>query len=148
MIAPFLTTYRIDIRSSYDRYDLILEWNTDPIFSHLSLSSVTMFSPVFSVSSSSLPAFFSPPPLFVYFNLLTVHIGLFDSSYRPNTSLVLLSLSFLFLFSFLFPLFSFFSPISSLSPPFLSFSLQIFGAATAAMPHRFRRAWLLTVSLQ
>ena len=58
-------------------------------------------------------------------------------THRHNTSfsLTLLSLSFLFLLSFLSPLFSFFPPFS-----FLSLSLQIFGAATAAMPHRFRRA--------
>ena len=52
---------RLDIRSSFDRYDLIFEWNTDPIFSHLNLSSVTVFSPTCYVSSSSLRAFFSPP---------------------------------------------------------------------------------------
>ena len=41
---------------------------------------------------------------------------------------------------FLFLLFP--SPFS-LFLPFLSFSLQIFGAAIAAMPHRFRQAWYL-----
>ena len=37
---------------------------------------------------------------------------------------------------------SFLSPLFSFPPslPFRSFSLHIFGAATAAMPHRFRRA--------
>ena len=115
------------------------------MFSQLNLSSVTVFSPANSVSYTfSIDFFFYLcflPPLFrVFYNLLTK--GVF---YTHNTSfpLALLSLSFLFLLSLFFssPLFSvFFFPCL----PFLSLSLsgQIFGAATAAMPHRFRRAWL------
>ena len=43
--------------------------------------------------------------------------------------------------SFLPPFFSFFPLFSSF---FFPLSMQIFGAATAAMPHRFRRAWSLS----
>ena len=58
MIVPFSDNLnRIDISSSYDRYGLILEQIQMPLFSHLNLSHVTMFSPALSVSSSSLPAF-------------------------------------------------------------------------------------------
>ena len=124
--------------------------------------------PVFSVSSSSLPAFFcfvfvfvlflflfcfclflfvclflffvfaffSPPSFRVFYNLLTVLRGCFN---RRNTSSLLLS--YFFPFSPLFFLLFSLSFLSSL--PFLSLSLQIFGAANAAMPHRFRRACLL-----
>ena len=54
---------RIDIRSSYRLVMIgtgmvILEQTTDPIFSHLNLSFVTIISLAFSISSSSLPAFF------------------------------------------------------------------------------------------
>ena len=60
-------------------------------------------------------------------------------THRPKTSfsLALPSLSFLFLL-FSFPSFLFLSSLLFL----FSLSLQIFGAATAAMPHRFRRAWM------
>ena len=97
---------------------LILEWNTDPWFSHINLSSVTMFSPAFSVSSSSLPAFlfvclfvfcfvlfcflafFSPPSFRVFYNLLTVLSGCFNKR-NTSFSLALLSIYFPFLlFSF------------------------------------------------
>ena len=104
------------------------------LYTHISICPLSMspfFSLNFSVSSSSLP--------------FDSYRGVFLHPRRRNTSfsLDLLSLSFLFLLSFLCPLFSSFLP----SLPFLSLSLslsqQIFGAATATMPHRFRRAWIV-----
>ena len=87
-----------------------------------------MFSPAFSVSSSSLPAFFLSfffflaflaPSFRVFYNLLTVLMGCFTSIGLIHLSLLLSSpFSFLFLFSFLSSLFSFF-------PPFSSFSLSL-----------------------
>ena len=112
------------MRSSYDRYGLTLEYikYRSYIFSRLNLSSVTAFSPAFSVSSSSLPAFFLAfftPPFRVFYKLLTVLRGCFTPKGLIHLSQchALLSLSFLFLLSFLSPLFSFF-------PPFFSFSLS------------------------
>ena len=107
----------------------------------LNLSSVTMFSPAFFYLLFLFLlclAFFSPPQSFcVFYNLLTV------LRTRCFTPIGLIHLSLLLSSPFLFPfllsflsLFSFFPPFSS----FFSISLQIFGAATAAMPHRFRRA--------
>ena len=103
-----------------------------------------MFSPVISVSSSSLPAFlklFSAPPRFVCFIS-------FDSSKRvfythrskTSFSLALPSLSFHFLPSFLLLFSLSLSFLPSLPFFFFYLSLQVFGAVTAAMPHRFRQA--------
>ena len=83
-----------------------------------------MFSPAFSVSSSSLPAFlsfFQPTSFRVFNNLWIVPRGCFTSIGLVHLSLLLSSpfLSF-FLFSLFFPLFFLsFSPFSSfsLSPP-------------------------------
>ena len=79
-------------------------------------------------------AFFSPPSFRVFYDLLSVLRGCFN---RRNTSfsLALLYLSFPFLF-FSFSSFLFLSSLLFL----FSLSMQIFGAPTAAMPHRFRRA--------
>ena len=92
--SPFYDNLnRINIRSSNDRYGLILEYikYRSYIFSHhLNLSSVTVFSPAFSVSSSSLPAFkkkkksFFKPPLRV-FKSFDSSKGVFYTD-RPNTS--------------------------------------------------------------
>ena len=53
------------------------------------------------------------------------------------------------------PFLSFFSSLSffllfslSFLPSILSLFLQIFGAATAAMPHRFQRAWYWHIMAQ
>ena len=79
-----------------------------------------------------------------FYNFLTVLRGCFTPISLIHLSLLLSSppSSFLFLLSFLSPFFSFFPPFSSL----FYLSMQIFGAATAAMPHRFRRAWLYRYS--
>ena len=94
-----------------------------------------MFSPAFSVSSSFLPAFlklFSPPLSFRVFIIFDSSKGVFYT-HRRNTSFSLsFSCSPLPFFPLLF--------LSSLSSFSHSLSLQIFGAVTAAMPHRFRRA--------
>ena len=88
---------------------------------------------------SLLPLFllaFNTPPFRVSYNLLTILRGCFTPK-----GLIHLLLFYPYPFSplsFLSLLFSFFPPFSSFS---LSLFLQIFGAATAAMPHRFRRAW-------
>ena len=105
------------------RYGLTLEWNTDPIFSHLNLSSVTVFSrsPAISVSSYtfSIEFFpvFSPPPFPCLLHFFKQFVGVF---YTHNTSfpLALLSLSFLFPSLFL-------SPLSFLFLSFSSFSLSL-----------------------
>ena len=76
-----------------------------------------MYSLAFSVSSSCLPAFLSPPSFRAFYNLLTVLRGCFT----PVGLIYILRFSpFLFFspFSFLSPLFSFF-------PPFFSFSLSL-----------------------
>ena len=107
---------------------------------------VTMFSPAVSVSSSSLPAFFSffsffsAPSFRAFYNLWTVLRGVFHT-HRPNESfsLALLFLSFLFCpLSFLSPLFSFF--LSSLLFLFSSLPAD-FWCGDRRMPHRFRRPW-------
>ena len=88
----------------------------------------------------------------VFYNFLTVLRGCFKLFYthRHNTSSSLALLTFLSFFSslsFLSPLFSFFPPLSSFSLSLsLSLFMQIFGAATAAMPHGFRRACPLSVN--
>ena len=113
---------RIDIRFSYDdRYGLKFEWNTDPIFSHINLSFVTMFSPAFSVSSSCFFSFFQPPSFRAFNNLWIVPRRCFTPIGLIHLSLLLSSpfLSF-FLLSLFFPLFflsfSSFSSFLSLSP--------------------------------
>ena len=84
-----------------------------------------MFSPAFSASSSSLPAFFvlfcfvfsffSPPSFRVFYNLLTFLRGCFN---RRNIIFLSCSPLHFFPFSPLFsPLFSFFPPFSSFPFP-------------------------------
>ena len=115
------------------------------LYSHIS---VCPMSPCFLRPFLSLLPFcllflklFSPSLFSCLYNFLTVPrgcftpIGVIHLSFLA--SLALLSLSFLFLLSF-FSSFLFLSSLSSFSH---SLSLQMFGAAAAAMPHRFRRAW-------
>ena len=140
---------RINIRSSNDRYGLILEYKIQIIYILTSSQSVLchrVFSGLFCLFFLSSCFFFSnsfiaflSPPFHVFYNLLTVLRGCFTpiGLIHLSQSLALLSLSFPFL------LFSFSSFLFLSSLLFLfSLSLQIFGAATAAMQHRFRRAWI------
>ena len=118
---------RIDIRSSYDRYGLILEYMK--YRSYILISQYVHCHRVFSgfsVSSSSLLFFFQAltyfRPLCVFYDLLTVLRGCFTpiGLIHLSQSLALLSSPFLSFFSsFFFLLFSFFPPFFSL---FLSLS--------------------------
>ena len=112
-------------------------------YSHISICLLSLYFlwPFLFLLTSFTPSLFpvSSPPFSLSFAILTVRRGCFT----PNTSFPLLSSPF---FSSLFLLLSFPSPLFPLSfllfLPFLSLSLQIFGAATAAMLHHFRRAWI------
>ena len=99
---------------------------------------------LFFLSSCFFKNFFSPLVSCVLY-LSTVLRGCFTPIGLIQLSL-LLSSPFLSLFSSLFSFSSFLFSLSFL-PSFLfsDLSLQIFGAATAAMPHRFRRACRMQV---
>ena len=124
--------------------DMVSYWNKIQIlYSHISICPMSpcFLRPFLSLLPSFLlfKSLFHPPFSCLY-NLLTVPRGSFTPIIGVIHLSLLASLALLSLF-FFFSFFSSFLFLSSLSSFSHSLSLQIFGAATAAMPHRFRRAW-------